>query len=337
MLSIIKYAFVGSVGVAAGILIGQYAEPIAVIEHARTAPPIEISANSDSPGVQANNRVLIKRPFSFAAPTKTDDAKDVVKNERPKALEFIDGVSVDLYGTSEFEQASAKFGDWLASSEYPARDILSYLSSNAGDDQKYLLEYLVSAKYHAGLDLDIVNELGSAQESDVQEWASILQLVPITSSEGRDALIDVLPSLGNKDLVAASISAVTPSLISPIERDTLLSSLSTYADSDDATVRTAALGTLGSWSATDYSYIFEEALVSDDDDRIQSVLSAVKSGSFITPPMQSQLFSILGDSAKPMHLRHAVFDTLAHAQLSEEEYWQYYDFSENQVEPVNTQ
>jgi len=132
VLSIIKYAFVGSVGVAAGILIGQYAEPIAVIEHARTAPPIEISANSDSPGVQANNRVLIKRPFSFAAPTKTDDAKDVVKNERPKALEFIDGVSVDLYGTSEFEQASAKFGDWLASSEYPARDILSYLSSNAG-------------------------------------------------------------------------------------------------------------------------------------------------------------------------------------------------------------
>lgn len=340
MLSVMKYAFVGLVGVASGMWIGQQGEVSEPkIEQTRTIEQTRkarVKIDSTTAADLGNGSpALISQPFSVTPPATTDDSNDVAINERPKALEFIDDISMDSYGSPQFIEASAKFGEWLASSEHPARDIRLYVSSSAHDDQKYLLEYLISAKYHAGLDLDIVRELSSAPESQVEEWESILKLVPISSTEGRDALMNVLPSLDNSALVAASISAVGPRLISPAERDTLLSRLSTYAYSDDETVRTAALGTLGSWSATDYSYVFEEAL--SDDDKIPSVLSAVNSGTFITPSMQSQLFTILRDSSKPMHVRRAVFGTLAHAQLSEEEYWQYYEFSKNHVESVSPQ
>lgn len=335
MIAGLKYLCVGFIGLACGLLLQNPSKDTpAPGSHQGMSDQSTTGTNlTSSNSKQVDSELLISERLT-ANGDNSASSDDFGSGNSGDALNFIDRVSPSSIGTAEFQQVVAKFDEWITDSETPAIDIVSYLQANNEMEQKHVLEYLISSKQYPDLSSDIVSQLGNIPENDIEDWVSLLQLVPIDTDRARNEMIDTLPSLENSNLIAASIDSITPSLVPPADRDKVLSNISTYVNSDDESVRSAALSMLGAWSATDYAYLFEDALASGDENRIILALRAAGNGSFSSNEMHSQKIHILSDESASLQLRQEAFNSLSDSQLTEEEYWIFYEFYNRYIKPV---
>jgi len=245
-------------------------------------------------------------------------------------LEFLDYLDMRLANTTEFEVAVQSFKEWLGASEYPATDIYAYLNSNRQNDQKEVLEFLISSEFHPGLAEDIVSQLAFATDEEAEGWADMLRLVPVETDEAREKLLEVLPLIENPALASTSLQSITPSLISPEERAIVLSNVAQYAHHSDEQISSAALHSLSNWSATGYSHLFEDVLVYGSEQNKIHVLRAVSQNNFATDEIMGKMLDIFNDDTASTELKQQSFNSLSNFQLNEEQYWKYYNYYASQ-------
>lgn len=267
-----------------------------------------------------------------------EDAVDRTSSAAASTLEgLLSGTNMNAFETGELNTVIDNFDTWLEQSQSPAKAIFEFLSSGTDDQEKAVLEWLVArdgAVSRNGILADsIVHELAEANDADYDQWAFVLGISNINTTSARKALFGVLPGIDDEDVVAASLTAIQPALLPPDERVHVLSELAVYAESNSETIKSAALMTLGNWSANDYIHIVEESLINGSEHEKVSALYAVADGTLRSDDIRYQLFSMLNDESESIDLRLHAYASLSHFSLDAQEYAQFYAFYESYVLP----
>jgi len=250
----------------------------------------------------------------------------------PGSLGFLKDANMGMLETGELDSLEANLQAMINGSENPGKDIMDFLTSDSSDEEKHVLEYLISKGSAMGtvegLDASMIKQLALASESDYQQWEELMSLLVIDSAEARDELFSALPNISSERIVSSSIDAIRPQLIPPADRAQLLSNLSAYADSDSDEVKSAAILALGQWSAHDYSYILEGALASDNVEQQGAALMAITEGQLWSDDIEFHAKSIMNNESLPVETRMQAFNALSYRSLNEADYADFYRFYE---------
>jgi len=253
-------------------------------------------------------------------------------------LSALDGLTIDMIISGDADQflidkSMDQLAMWFESSPNPARDIFDLLTSDAPDDNKSSLSYLVANGQYEGLTENILNEMAVANEAEQEGWGEIVGLISIDSSYERELMLDTLPNLSNESLVSATLHAVQPHVLPIEERSQFLGAIAPYANSESEQVRASAMIALANFSAHDYSYMIEDALSSDSEQMKGTAIYAASVGGIRTDTIKNQISAILQDETASVGLRTDAFDALRSFNLDEQEYSIYYEFYRDNILP----
>jgi len=249
-------------------------------------------------------------------------------------LSALKGVSIDMINTSAFELTAQQVSKLLQNSANPAIDIFNLLNSDINDETKGVLEYILVTGEHEGLTENILNEMMLASEADSNGWEIIMSLTTINSTDEREAMLTVLPSLTDESLVSATLSAVQPQLLPTEERSQFINDLSPYANNESEKIKSAAIIALGNFSAHDYSYVIEDALATGSEEVKRSAIYAASVGGMKNDIIKDQMSSIMQDESASFELRAEAFNGLNSFNLDENEYNTYYEFYRDHILPL---
>jgi len=246
----------------------------------------------------------------------------------------ISGTSIDMTETASIDSVMQKFSEWIKNSPNPAAEIFDVLMSDIDVETRGVLEHLILTGEYEGLTESILNEMALASETEYAGWEMIMGLTSINSTDERDTMLSVLPSLTDESLVSAALHAVRPQLLPAEERMQFVNDLSPYANSENEGIKSAAIITLGHFSAHDYSYVIEDALVSGTEEIKRSAIYAASFGGMRTDTIKNQISAIMLDESASIELRAEAFDGLNSFNLNEKEYNLYYEFYRNHILPL---
>jgi len=348
MLNVVSHGVVAALGIAVGIIYQVYiAQPKNNLESG--ASLVQESTATAKPDTQQSS-VLVeskdKQRIPESKDTLTSTAIDNrnVNASKPEpvqtvgTLALLRGANIDMLDTDEFDLVAANFDAWMENSENPGKDIIDFLTSNNNDEEKHVLEYLVAKAgamgSYDGLAESFVEQLQFASDSNYEQWENILLLVNIDTAQARTALFDTLPNISNDAVVSASLMAVQPKLIPPTDRTQFLSDLSVYADSGSEEVRSAAIMSLGQWSAHDYTYVVEGSLANGSEQERRAALFAINGGRIWSDDIQYQAMTMMNDESIPLDMRTDAFNALSYHSLNEADYAEFYNFYEEHILPL---
>jgi len=256
-------------------------------------------------------------------------------NAHPESLlRALDGVSIDMIDTPAFELTAQQVSKWLQNSPNAAIDIFNLFNSDIDDEMKGVLEYILVTGEHEGLTENILNEMMLAGQADIAGWETIMSLTSISSTDEREAMLTVLPSITDESLVSATLNAVQPQLLPTEERIQFINDLSPYANNDNEEIKSAAIIALGNFSAHDYSYVIEDALATGSEEVKRSAIYAASVGGMRTDIIKNQMNSIMQDESASLELRADAFNGLNSFNLDENEYNSYYEFYREYILPL---
>jgi len=135
----------------------------------------------------------------------------------------------------------------------------------------------------------------------------------------------------------ASLLAMKPDFLAPSERSQLLSEMSTYTESESEDVRSAAILSLGQWSAEGYAYVVEDMLANGTNQERNAALLSAGSGKFWSEQIQHETLSALNDESTPEELRMNAFMALSNRALDDQSYADVHRFYEQHIRPLEPQ
>jgi len=253
-------------------------------------------------------------------------------------LSALSGLTYDMIvdGTDQslIDLAMQQVATWFENSPNPARDIFDLLASDASDENKATMSFLVANRKYEGLTENILNEMSLANESEQAEWQEIVGLITLDSPSERELMLDVLPNLSSETLVSATLDAVQPHVLPLEERSQFLEAIAPYANSDSEDVQASAMIALANFSGHDYSYMIEDALTSGSEQMKGTAIYAASVGGMRSDAIKNQISAILQDESASLALRTDAFDALGSFNLDEQEYNQYYEFYRVNILPL---
>lgn len=308
----------------------------AASQHVSLSPiPIESEA-SEKPVERVNSVSSVSDPAQYLVDLleeKTNSSDDATSGIR----QLLANTRIEMINTGEIDSVVSDFEMWLTLSENPGKDVFDFLNAPGDDNEKHVLEWLISRGgalgTNHGLPESVVRELATASEADYGQWQEILGLIRIDTTVATNELFQTLTGISDPSLVATSLDAVQPTMLPPEQRSQVLSSLAFYAENDNDDVSSAAITALGSWAATDYIYLVESALTNGSDQVKRAALFAAADGTLRSTTLKHQMLSMLDDQSLPPRTRLDVFSALSYYSLNEEEYGDLYRFYESHVVP----
>jgi len=349
MKSIISHTAVAIVGLTIGIAyhgLGKntHAEVIEDSEVNNSSVQQSASRETLTPsGSVAQESNAIEVSDDLAITGSNDESKsDQIDEYSTTPLSIADlltNMSSEMIETGQIDLISASFANWFDSSENPGKDIIDYLlSDEVDDDKKHVMEYLIASNSAMqtidGLDLSLVRQLAIATTDSSEEWENILNIVSISSSEARTELLTALPNVTSDKLVSNSLLAIKPDFVSPTERSQLLNDISVYTESDSEEVRSAAIMSLGQWSAQGYSYIVEDMLTNGTIEQKNAAIISASSGNIWSEQIANQTLATLNDANMPDDIRKNAFFALSNHPLDDYEYEQVHKYYAKHILPL---
>jgi len=257
-------------------------------------------------------------------------------------LAFLRDANVGMFESGEMDAVNAAFAEWFESSEDPGKEAIDFLLSeeNSSED-KQMLEFLLASSTAMGtiegLDQSIINQLGHATPENAEFWEDILNSVSVSSSSARTQLLNTLPNITDEKLVSASLLAMKSDFVTPLERTQFLTELSIYTESESEEVKSAAIMSLGQWSAEGYNYVVEDMLANGTEIEKNAALIATSSGKFWSEQIHHQTVSMLSDQSVPEELRMNAFLALSNRPLDDQSYAEVQKFYEQYILPMESQ
>jgi len=242
------------------------------------------------------------------------------------SIETVSGEDSDLY--------IEDFKAWMETSANPAKDILEYLSSGIDDNAKYTMQFLIAFGGDQHLSENFISELAIAGESDYENFTEIMSVMDVSTTETRNNLMEVLPTLSSPELVSNSIRSMRPSIVPGTERTDFLSDVALYANSENEEVRSAAIESIGSWAAHDYSHLIANELSQGTEKTKHAAIMAAGSANMYSNDIKNGLSNILLDENAPIQHRIDAFGVLSGFPLTNAEYDQQYDFYREHILPL---
>lgn len=246
---------------------------------------------------------------------------------------------MDMLQTGEIDKVNTAFAQWFEASDDPGKEVINFLLSEGNStEEKNVLQYLLGSHTAMGtiknLDLSVVKQLGLAAPEHAELWESVLHTVSVTSTEARAELLSSLPIITNEKIISASLMAIKPDFLAPAERSQLLSEISTYAESDNEDVRSAAVLSLGQWSAQDYAYVVEDMLANGTEQEKIAALMTAGNGKLWSVQIQHESLLALSDESASTEIRMNAFMALSNRALDDESYAHVHRFYEQHILPL---
>ena len=168
--------------------------------------------------------------------------------------------------------------------------------------------------------------LQSGESQFRSDWLSLLRDTGVHTSESRDILFNIIPTLIQPNSVRDAILAITPQIVPANERLAVVNQLDTYLHHSDELVRSAAIESISKWADNSQATLIEQALTDSSDQVRYAAISAAYSSGVRSNYIETILVQLMNNSNEDLQMRIHAYNALSNYALDGQNYEQFYQF-----------
>ena len=245
--------------------------------------------------------------------------------------------ALDEYAVDELAEKEALLLKQLKQSPQLIDELLDiYLGLQSGPE-KQLLRSLFATTQSLAIESYAIEQIKTGEPKSTSDWLALLRDSGIQASSTRNDLLAKLPSLTNSPDLRSALLAITPHVVSPEERQTVLRELDAFVDHTNQQVRSAAIESLSKWGGNEHAHIIEDALFDTSTEVRTAALLAAFSSTIRSEKIKASLLHIMNDSNEDLDLRTEAHSALSGYSLEGGDYENFYQYHLEQQKTVSDQ
>ena len=326
-----------SLTLAIGIIIGKlWTTSVATQDKQQTLTTATPTMPTDSilSQLEINNQslvdehppALINNEVSDVIPHDHATGTGVTDKLQPLLVIIEQYVSSDDSSLDELSDTESRFLQQIQQSPRLIDDLLLVYLDLPSGDEKHLLRSLLAATGSFDIEQNAIEHIITGDDASKSDWLALLRDLGVSSSDSRSKLFTEMPLLTEVEDLRAAILAITPQVVSPGERQVVLSELSQYINNADEQIRSAAIESLSKWADNEQAYIIEQALSDPSVIVRKAALFAAFSSKIQSESIKSSLLTIMSDSDEDWGLRMEAYAALKGYSLQGDGYDDFYWF-----------